>query len=177
MKLYVIRHGETIVNASNKLQGKLDKGLTSDGIKQAEKVGRFFWDKNIDLIISSPLERCKQTALAISNNRVKIIYDERLLGRDHGEFTGVPKESINFDEYWNYNKNVQYERAESVVDLYNRASELIEELKKEYKDKTLILVTHSGLIRVLYYYFNGIPEDGILSEIEIVNCSVFEYEV
>ena len=51
------------------------------------------------------------------------------------------------------------------------------ELKKEYDNKTLILVTHSGLIRVLYYYFAGIPEDGILSEIEIENCSVFKYDL
>ena len=41
----------------------------------------------------------------------------------------------------------------------------------------MIIVTHSGVIRVLYYYFKGIPEDGILSEVEIKNGSVFEYEI
>lgn len=177
MKIYVIRHGETMVNANNCLQGRINSGLTTEGMKQAEQVGRYFWDKQVDLIVSSPLDRCKQTSEAISNNRVKIIYDDRLLGRDHGEFTGMHKESINFDEYWNYHKNFQYEKAESVVDLYNRVEELLLDLKKEYNNKTIILVTHSGLIRVLYYYFAGIPEDGLLSEIEIKNCSVFEYEL
>ena len=177
MRIYVIRHGETMVNANNRLQGRIDSGLTKDGIKQAEQVGRYFWDKEVDLIISSPLERCKQTAKAISNNLIEIIYDDRLLGRNHGEFTGVPKESINFDEYWDYNKNVQYEKAESVVDLFSRVEALLVHLKKKYDNKTLILVTHSGLIRVLYYYFAGIPDDGILSEIDIDNCNIFKYDL
>ena len=166
-----------MVNASNRLQGRIDSGLTRDGVKQAEQVGRYFWDKEVDLIISSPLDRCKQTAKIISNNLIEIVYDDRLLGRDHGEFTGEPKESINFDEYWNYNLNTKYDKAESVVDLYNRVEQLLLDLKKQYDGKTLILVTHSGLIRVLYYYFAGIPEDGVLSEIEIENCSVFKYDL
>ena len=107
----------------------------------------------------------------------KIIYSDKLLGREHGEFTGKPRDSINFDEYWNYNKNIQYEKAESVKDLYNRVATLIEELKEKYKDKNIIIVTHSGIMRVLYYYFKGIPDDGILSEITIRNCEVFEYDI
>ena len=100
-----------------------------------------------------------------------------MLGRDHGEFTGKPKESINFDEYWNYNKNIKYEKAESVKDLYNRVAKLVEDIKEKYKDKNIIIVTHSGIMRVLYYYFKGIPDNGILSEITIRNCEVFEYDI
>lgn len=64
-----------------------------------------------------------------------------------------------------------------MVVLYNRVAKLIEDLKKEYKDKNIIIVTHSGVIRVMYYYFNGIPSDGLLGEITIKNCSVFEYDL
>ena len=32
-------------------------------------------------------------------------------------------------------------------------------------------------MRVLYYYFKGIPDNGILSEITIRNCEVFEYDI
>ena len=177
MKVYIVRHGETMVNASNKLQGRINCGLTEDGLKQCIELRKKFDDKKIDLIISSPLDRCKQTAEALSNGNIPIVYTEKLLGRDHGEFTGMPKDSINFEEYWNYYKDMKYERAENVQDLYNRAKDVLLELKKEYDDKSVIVVTHSGIIRVLYYYFNGIPEDGNLGEVEIENCSVYEYEV
>lgn len=177
MKLYVVRHGETLENANDCLVGRINSSLTIEGINQAKVVKEKFKDINIDLIVSSPLDRCKQTAEVISDNIIPIIYSDKLLGRDHGEFTGKPKSSMNFDEYWNYNKNIQYEKAESVKDLYDRVDNLIKELKVEYKDKNIIIVTHSGIMRILYYYFKGIPEDGILGEVTIRNCEVYEYDL
>ena len=177
MKLYVVRHGETIENANNCLVGRINSSLTEKGIEQAKKVKEYFKDKTIDLIVSSPLDRCRQTAKIISDDIIPIYYSDSLLGRNHGEFTGKPRDSINFDEYWNYNKNIQYKKAESVKDLYDRIAKLMDDLKGEFKDKSIIIVTHSGVMRVLYYYFNGIPENGILSEITIKNCEVFEYDI
>lgn len=177
MKLYVVRHGETIENSNDCLCGRINSSLTENGINQAKEVKKIFENKNIDLIVSSPLDRCKQTAEIISDKKIPIIYSDSLLGRDHGEFTGVHKSLINFDEYWNYNLNIKYQSAENVRDLYNRVKKLVEELKEKYNDKDIIIVTHSGILRVLYYYFAGIPENGILSEVEIKNCEIFEYNI
>jgi len=177
MKLYVVRHGETIENSNNCLCGRINSSLTEKGIEQAKEIRKYFENKNIDLIVSSPLDRCKQTSEIISNNQIPIKYSDSLLGRDHGEFTGVHKSKINFDEYWNYNLNIKYESAENIRDLYNRVKLLIEDLKNKYNDKNIIIVTHSGILRVLYYYFAGIPENGVLSEIEIKNCEVYEYDI
>ena len=177
MKLYVVRHGETLENANDCLVGRINSSLTENGVKQAEKVRDIFNFKHIDLIVSSPLDRCKQTSEIISGDNIPIIYSDSLLGRDHGEFTGKPKRSINFDEYWNYKKNIQYEKAESVKHLYDRIANLIEELKSKYNNKSIIIVTHSGVMRVLYYYFKGIPDNGVLSEITIRNCEIFEYNL
>lgn len=177
MKLYVVRHGETIENSNNCLVGRINSPLTEKGVEQAEQVKDYFNNKNIDLIISSPLDRCKITSEIISHNNIPIIYDDRLLGRDHGEFTGVSKDLVPFDEYWNIKKNLQYQTAESVKSLYDRVAILIENIKKEYQNKNVMIVTHSGILRVIYYYFNGIPDDGVLSAIEIKNCQIFEYEV
>ena len=177
MKVYIVRHGETMENASNCLVGRINSSLTEEGIRQAKQVRDYFKDKNIDLIISSTLDRCKQTAEIISDGNIEVRYTDKLLGRDHGEFTGAPRDSINYDEYWNYYKNIKYERAESVKDLYDRAVKVLTDLKKDYDDKSIVVVTHSGIIRVLYYYFNGIPEDGALGEVTIKNCGVYEYDL
>ena len=49
---------------------------------------------------------------------------------------------------------------ENIQDLYHRVGSFIEFLKKEYPNGTVLIVTHSGVCRTLYYYFNGIPENG-----------------
>lgn len=176
MKIYAIRHGETLENANDCLVGRINSSLTNNGIKQAYEVKKYLDSKNIDLIISSPLDRCKQTANIIGEDK-KIIYSDKLLGRDHGEFTGCPKSDVNYDDYWNYNLNLKFQRAENIRDLYNRVASLIQDLKENYSDKNIVIVTHSGILRIIYYYFNGIPEDGKLGEITIKNCDVFEYDI
>ncbi len=75
MKLYLIRHGETIYNAS-KVYQPLDAPLSELGIKQARFVAERFKNISIDRIISSPAPRAKITAEAISdavNKEVEIL--------------------------------------------------------------------------------------------------------
>ena len=73
MKIYVVRHGETVENSNNCLVGRINSGLTEEGIKQAEKVCEYFKDKKIDLIVSSPLDRCKMTSEIISKKQIPIV--------------------------------------------------------------------------------------------------------
>ena len=49
------------------------------------------------------------------------------------------------------------------------------ELFLDMKGKNVLLVTHSGIVRVLYYYFNGFPEDGDLLEYESTTASFEHY--
>ena len=73
MKLYVVRHGETIENSNDCLCGRINSSLTEKGLNQAIEVKKMFANKKIDLIVSSPLERCKQTAEIIADNEGKVI--------------------------------------------------------------------------------------------------------
>ena len=61
--------------------------------------------------------------------------------------------------------------------LFNRVYEFLDEIKEKYKDKTILLVTHSGITKVINCYFNGIPEDGNLQVLGLNNCEVKIYEM
>ena len=50
MKVYIVRHGETMENASNCLVGRINSSLTEEGIRQAKQVRDYFKDKNIEVI-------------------------------------------------------------------------------------------------------------------------------
>ena len=65
MQLYLIRHGESISNKTH-VHGKSKDGLSQEGRKQAELVAKRFLTIPIDLIISSTLERTKETAAIIN---------------------------------------------------------------------------------------------------------------
>lgn len=177
MDLYVVRHGETAENINKIMQGNMDTVLNETGRNQAKEAKKKLENIKIDLIISSPKSRALETAQIISEGQIPIITDDRLLSRDHGEFEGMSRYEVDLEDYWNIKVDRQYEKAESVGHLYNRIVSLLDEIKKEYHGKTILLTTHSGICRILYYYFNGIPESGSLLEYESTNCSVEKYEL
>lgn len=177
MTLFVVRHGETTENITKMMQGNMDTELNETGIRQANEVKEKVLKEKIDLIISSPKKRTMKTAEIISDKKIPIVTDIRLLSRDHGEFEGMSRYDIDVEEYWNIKKNIQYEKAESVKHIYDRVVSLLDDIRNNYKNKNVLLVTHSGICRILYYYFNGIPEDGNLIGYESENCSFEKYEL
>lgn len=178
MKLYVLRHGQTSGNVAGVMSGHKEVYLTEKGREEARLVRDILPSKHIDLIIASPLMRTVETANIVSDGKIPIIYDDRLKSRNHGEFAGMRRSDVDLKEYWNYNLNKQYKEAESIHEVYNRTCEMINLVKEKYADKTVLFVTHSGICRAIYYYFNGIPEDGdMLSGYEAKTGLLEEYEL
>lgn len=105
------------------------------------------------------------------------MFDKRIIERDCGEFTVLPFDSLDRDLYWNYNDTTIYEKAESMEHLFNRVYKFLDEIKEIYKDKTILLVTHEGITKVINCYFNGIPEDGNLQTLGLKNCEVKIYDL
>ncbi len=176
MKLYILRHGETEENTRGIMQGNMETLLNEKGRNQAIAVRDKVKEAGIDLVITSPKVRAKETAILAAPG-IELIEDIRLLSRDHGEFEGMGRHEINLNDYWNIKKNIQYEKAESVGEIFNRVSSLLNDISMNYSDRKVLLVTHSALTRVFYYYFNGFPDDGDLMEYESHNCSFEEYEL
>ena len=104
--IYLTRHGQTDWNVQKKVMGRCDVPLNEKGLEQAEETRKKLLDEDIDLIICSPLIRARKTAEVINKGRnIKIIYDDRLIERDFGEFEGKEIKDFDFHSYWNYYKN------------------------------------------------------------------------
>lgn len=177
MKLYITRHGQTDGNLYKIMDGIRDIDLNEKGKEQASITRDNLKDKKIDLIICSPLSRTKQTMEIINVNNIQVIYDNRIMERDCGEFEGKPFDSFDREWYWNYNNKTTYEKAESIEDFFKRVYDFLEEIKIKYKDLTVLLVTHQGVSKAINCYFSGIPKDGNLQTLGIDNCEVKEYEL
>lgn len=177
MKLYVVRHGRTNCNDEGKYNGKLDEDINEVGIKQAEEARKKVEKLDIDLIICSPLLRTKHTCNIINANNIPIIYDKRLEERDCGKLTNEKLGEFYYTDYWNYYSNKKIEGLETIPELFKRVSLFLDEIKEKYKDKNILIVTHGGVARGVYFYFNEIPEDGKLEKFGSGNCETKEYEL
>ena len=101
MELIYVRHGETAWNEAHLLQGWSDIPLNEAGIRQAEKTRELLEEVRFDRIITSPLQRAKQTAEIIAAGRdVPLIVDERLKERGFGSLEGHTFGQEDFDSWW-----------------------------------------------------------------------------
>ncbi len=178
MKIYITRHGQTEWNVLKKLQGRADIELNDKGREQARITKQVLDNIEFDLIICSPLKRAKETAEIINKDRnIPIIYDDRIAERKFGEFEGLYKSDFDFDGFWSYKRNYKYKEAENIEEFFNRIYSFIDSIKKEYKDKRILIVAHGGVSIPFDCYFNGIPDMDCLLPLCLENCEVKEYEL
>lgn len=174
MKLYVIRHGET-EKGKNKIIADIKEDINKNGINQAKEAGKILKNLNINLVICSPYIRTKNTLKLLNLDNIKVIYDDALKERDMGKYENAKFEDLDWDLFWNY-YDTTYTELESMKSVYDRVKVFLEKIKKEYKDKNILLVTHGGTFRAIDWNICGIPENGNILK-DINNCEIREYEL
>ncbi len=177
MNLYVVRHGKTIWNDQGRVQGITDIPLTDEGREEAKKLQDLVKTLNIDVVISSPLSRAKETAKILVGSSLPINVDDRIKERDWGMNEGADINSVDKWDCWDVVLNTKVQNIECIQDFMYRVSDFIEEIKEKYKDKNVLVVTHSAVSRVIHYLLETIPEDGNLSRISIPNLRIIEYRI
>ncbi len=178
MKLYVIRHGLTNCNKENKYNCRYDEDINEIGVEQAIKASDDVRKLDIDLIICSPMKRTKHTMELVNVNNIPVIYDERLIERDGGKLTQTVLDDYYYTEYYNYYSTKTVEGLETLPELFNRVHSFLDEIKTKYKEKNILLVTHGAVARTIQFYFEEMPEDGMLLNVSgQKNCEIKEYEM
>ena len=95
-RLILVRHGQSVWNASNRFTGWTDVGLSEQGVEEAEDAGRQLADIRIDVVHTSDLVRAQRTAEIImryneDSEGVPTKYDWRLNERHYGALQGLNK--------------------------------------------------------------------------------------
>ncbi len=176
MKLYVIRHGQTQCNLENKYNCRYDEDINETGIEQAKNASKCIEKLDLDLIICSPLIRTKHTCEIININNIPVVYDERLIERDGGELTLTTIGDYYFKEYYNYYSTSYLEGLETLPELFKRVHSFLDEIK--LKEQNILLVTHGAVARAIQFYFEKLPDDGMLLKISgQKNCEIKEYHI
>lgn len=188
MKLYFIRHGETVWNTQAKLQGKSDIPLNEKGVALARVTGEALADVPFAAIYSSPLKRALQTAQLVAGDRdVPIVTDRRLEEIGFGIWEGlschkdhyeIPSDSFQdfFLDPFGYQPPAQ---GETVRHVCGRTADFLEELiRKMGKEESNVLIScHGCTLRALMNYFYQDYTAGFWRGHVPPNCSVSIVEV
>ncbi len=93
--VFLIRHGETALNASGVLRGQLEVPLDATGDAEAEALGELFRGVPLSAVVSSPLRRATDTARPVaSSSQAPLQLDDRLSDRFYGEWAGHSLEEV-----------------------------------------------------------------------------------
>ncbi|OFY87749.1 MAG: alpha-ribazole phosphatase [Bacteroidetes bacterium RIFCSPLOWO2_12_FULL_35_15] len=161
MEIHFVRHIETSAEKGI-CYGQLDVGIPDDYKAHHEQIINSL-ENNYDLVFSSPLKRCKLLAEQISEN---VNFDDRLMEISFGDWEGKKWDDINQMDLSNWMENyitIAPPRGESLIDLVDRVSAFLNELKKQNFTKVLI-ITHAGIIRCAMNVLNSVPLEKIMFE-------------
>ncbi|MDP2973513.1 MAG: histidine phosphatase family protein [Candidatus Diapherotrites archaeon] len=174
MKLYICRHGQTILNQQQRWQGgRVDSALTEDGIAQAKAIAEYLKDKQIDVIFVSPLGRAKETASFLRPFFPKAAYfvENALKELDKGETDGTAFEERRkkypevFDRIPYLNLDKRFPGGESHRDVIKRLTPFVERIKKQYFGKTIVVVAHDAVNRMLLGILLSLPDEKLVQVI------------
>ncbi len=168
MRVFMVRHGETILNKKGCYYGLTDVSLSDYGIRQAEELRVLLADQAFDRVISSPLARARQTALRIlGDSTVQVETDRRLSEQNFGVFEGMtyheiesayPRELAMWNESF---ETYTIPDGESFADVRSRADSFADHLwKMADSTRTLLLTAHKGTLGHLLASLLHLPLKG-----------------
>ena len=151
--LFLVRHGRTLVNAENRLQGRIDHSLDEVGRRQSIEIAGAL--RNIDRVISSPLLRAKETAAAFNQ---KIDVEPRFIELDYGDFDGISQNEVPEEVWKNWRSDINYRppNGESLAELNSRVCQVLNEIADESRERNVVVVSHVSPIKAAIAWAVGV---------------------
>jgi broad specificity phosphatase PhoE len=182
--LLIVRHGQTAWNKDLHFRGRADLTLDETGLHQAEAVGRrIAAEFQPAVVLSSPLQRARQTAEVIARNlNLTVQPESKLVDIDYGEFTGLsPAEAeAKFQEFYrawlNVPHIVRFPQGESLDDVRSRLTDLVRQVTELYPNQQVVLVSHQIVCQVFLCALLGI-HNGHFSHFRVDTGSLTVFEL
>ena len=160
--LYLVRHGETVDNANQIMQGQTQGQLNENGIKQAREFSEEWKNKPLDVVIASDLKRSVDTAKIIAEpHHLEVLSTPLLRERDWGSFTGRYIPDLK-GETWP-------DDIETLENLLSRAGEFIAYVKRIFPGKKVLAVGHGIINKAIQsvYYQKSMSDIQRMSNAEV----------
>ena len=153
-ELYLVRHGETVDNVNQILQGQTHGELNDEGRRQARLVAEKMASVDIDVFMSSDLRRAEETCRIIARPHGKQVITTPLLReRDWGSFTGLFIPDLK-DKVWPAD-------IETIGEMKERARQFLVLVRKKYPGQKVLAVGHGIINKAIQSVCTGKPMNEI----------------
>jgi len=158
VRIFLVRHGEVDANVEYRFLGRRDDPLNDTGRRQAQLLSSLFVDSPVAAVVSSPLQRTRMTAEAITVAAgVELRLDSGLRELDFGRWEGLTRSEIrdlgpaqaDLLSKWDHDPSCAAPDGESLVELQARAVAFADTLLEESWDAPVVVVSHMGPIKTL----------------------------
>lgn len=181
-KLILVRHGETDKNVNNKLHAFDDsETLNETGREQIKKAADKLKEFTPNKVFSSKEKRAVASTEIISSLlKIPMEIVEGMQERNWGVFTGKPWSEVEkILKPMTLEERYQYvpENGESWKVFEERLIKRIQQITRDNKDKTVVVVTHGGAIRALMPFLTNVRrEESFKYDPENASLTIFNYD-
>jgi probable phosphoglycerate mutase len=166
-RLFLIRHGATVLTAEDRFAGSTDVELSDAGREQAGALARRLADDPIAAVYASPLKRTVATAAIIGRpHGLAPMLRDGFREIDHGHWEGLRRADVErqfADEYAAWEED-PYTFApaggESGISVLARALPVIREIVLQHSGENVVVVSHKATIRLIISSLLGFDARG-----------------
>lgn len=177
-ELIFIRHGETDWNREQRFQGQIDVPLNALGHAQAGRLAQRLATSAPDLFFSSDLLRTRETSapLGVAWRQTPTL-DAALREQHFGLFEGLDVPTIKarhgalWAQWLEHRADFALPGGENLIQFHQRVLNAVQALAEQHSGRTLAVVTHGGVLDMLWRTVHGLPLSG-LRACEIPNTGI-----
>ncbi len=170
-ELILIRHGETDWNRELRFQGQMDVPLNAMGQQQAQRLARRLASEQLHHLVSSDLIRARQTAEPLGQGAgrppgLQTQFLSTLREQHFGMVEGMRVPDIKrqhplaWDQWVRFDADFAFAGGESTRQFHARVMFAVYELAQCHPGQVIALVTHGGVLDMIYRTALGLPLSG-----------------
>jgi len=166
-RIYLIRHGATILSAEDRFAGATDVDLSAEGRRQAEALAVRLSDDHITAVYCSPMKRTIETATIVARPQgLTPILRDGLREISHGRWESLQRSEVEAqfpEEYaaWEEDPFIYAPlEGESGLSVMARALPVIREVVLNHRDENVAVVSHKATIRLIISSLLGFDPRG-----------------
>lgn len=170
-ELILLRHGETDWNRELRFQGHVDVPLNDIGHEQARRVAARLATEAVHHLVSSDLTRAQQTARPVAQHNLQAlplapVTDAALREQCFGVIDGmrVADIKVQYPDEWaqwvQFDADFAFSGGESTRQFHARVMAAVGGLARQHGGRTLVVVTHGGVLDMIYRTALSLPLSG-----------------
>jgi probable phosphoglycerate mutase len=178
-RVFLVRHGATVLSAEDRYAGSVDVALSDEGRAQARALGTRLAGEALAAVYASPMSRAQDTARSIVDGRgLDVATVPELRETDHGHWEGRTREEIRTafpDEYARWERDpftFAPSNGETGLQVLARALPAFLAIVGRHPDRSVLVVSHKATIRLVIAELLGVELRGYRDRLDMSPCGL-----